>query len=137
MKERNNTYFITAIVASILFVMAIVIRFFAFYSFNAYEYADLVLPDYYYYIIPLALLWFAWYFEEELFDLLGTIMFAVFFMIHLENIGVLVGTPWIISSYAPMVKTVYMLGFLLFIGIIVAGFFDPLKKRFRTLKKPN
>ena len=137
MKERNIPYFITAVVASILFVMAIVIRFFAFYRFNAYEYAAFVLPDYYYFIFPVVLLWLAWFFEDEKFELIGTALFIVFFALHAENAGVLTGSPWIISSYAPIVKTVYMLGLLLMLGTIVAGFYDPVKKRFSALKKPT
>lgn len=137
MKERNNLYFITAVVASILLVMAIVIRFFDFFSFNAFEYAPLVLPDYFYYLIPVALLWFAWYVEDEAFELIGTAMFVIFFALHIENIRLLTGTPYIISRYAPIVRTVYMLGFLLMLGTIVSGFYAPIKKRILALRKPT
>lgn len=136
MKERNILYFITATIASILFIMAIVIRLFAFFRYNAYEYASIILLDYYYFLFPVVLLWLAWFFEEESFELIGSAIFIVFFALHTENIRVLTGTPYVISRFAPIVRTVYMLGFLLMLGTIITGFFDPIKKRFDALKKP-
>ncbi len=137
MKERNLSYFVTAVVASILLIMAIVIRFFGFFSYNTYEYSGFVLVDYYYFIFPVALLWLAWYFEEETLVLISTSLYVIFFGLHVENIGVLTGTPYVISRFAPIVKTVYLLGFLLMLGTIVTGFYSPIKKRFSALKKPT
>ncbi len=133
MKERNILYFITAVISSILLVMSIVIRFFAFFKYNGFLYAAFTLPDYYYFIFPVVLLWVAWFFEEETFELVGTSLFIIIFSLHLENIGVLTGTPYVTSSFAPTVKTVYMLGFLLLLGTIISGFYDPIKKRIDTL----
>ncbi len=135
MKERNLLYFITAVVSSILLVLAIVIRFFPFFGYNDYQYAAIVLPDYYYYIFPVALLWLAWIFDEELFVLIGSGLFIVFFGLHVENIRMLVDVPYIISRFRPLVKTIYMLGLLLMVGTIVTGFFDPIKKRLDALTK--
>jgi len=134
MKERNLLYFITAVVASILLVLAIAIRFFGFFKFNAYQYGDVILLDYYYYIFPVALLWLAWYFEDETLILIGSSFYVVFFALHVENIGLLSGTPYVISRYAPIVKTIYMVGLLLIVAVIGFGFFDPIKKRFCQLK---
>ena len=137
MKERNILYFITAVLASILFLMSIIIRFFPAYRFQAFEYADVILLDYYYFIVPVLLLWLGWYFEDELFIVLSSTVFVVFFVLHLENFGVLSNSPYIISTYAPTVKTVYMLGLLLMAGTIVTGFFEPIKKHFCSLKTPT
>lgn len=129
MKERNLLYYITAIVASVLFILAIAIRFFGFFKFNAYQYADIILPDYYYYIFPVILLWLAWYLEDEALLLIGSSFYIIFFGIHVESIGVLTGTPYVISRYAPIVKTIYLVGFILILSVIGFGFFDPIKKR--------
>ncbi len=128
MKDRNILYFITAIIASILLVMSIVIRFFKF--FQEPDYADIVLLDYYYYIIPVAILWFGWYFEDETMVLISASLFAVFAALHIEHIGVLVNSPYVTSNFAPTVKTIYLLGLVLMVATSVAGFFGPIKKRF-------
>lgn len=130
MKERNLLYFITALVASILLVISILIRTQSWFSIN--DYGSLAVPTIHYLLIPVALLWVGWYFENNGFLLASAILFSVIFGLHLDHIGLLNNDPYVVSRYAPTVKTAYVLSLLLTLGSAVLGYVTYIKD---TLKK--
>lgn len=120
MKERNLLYFITALVASILLLISILSRAFVWFDLN--NYGQLAIPTIHYLIIPVALLWVGWYFENNGFLLAAGVIFSILFGLHLDNFGILNGVPYIISRYAPIVKTSYVLTLFLMVGTAVLAF---------------
>lgn len=130
MKERNLLYFITALVASILLVISILIRTQSWFSIN--DYGLLAVPTIHYLLIPVALLWVGWYFENNGFLLASAILFSVIFGLHLDHVGLLNNDPYVVSRYAPTVKTAYVLSLLLTLGSAVLGYVTYIKD---TLKK--
>ncbi|MDY0075484.1 MAG: hypothetical protein WC992_06490 [Acholeplasmataceae bacterium] len=123
MKERNLLYFITALTVSILLILSLVIR--AFNWFRAY--GTFAMPPFYYFLIPAILLWVGWFFESKGFLLATMILVAMLFGIHLESAGVLNGNIHVISSQAPMVRTVFMLTLILLSGCAGLGFYTYFK----------
>ncbi len=119
MKERSLLYFITAVVATVLFVVAIIVRFLDWFPF----YGTLVLPQIHKLIIPLILLWVGWYFENKGFLLASTTITAVIFMLQMDHAGILNGDINVLSSLAPIVRTTYVLGFMLMSAIVVLGYY--------------
>lgn len=130
MKERNLLYFITALVASILLLISIFIRTQAWFSIN--DYGLLAVPTIHYLLIPVALLWVGWYFENNGFLLAAAILFSVIFGLHLDHAGILNNDPYVVSRYAPTVKTAYVLSLLLTLGSAALAFVTYIKE---TLKK--
>ncbi|MBU1093294.1 MAG: hypothetical protein KKH01_02400 [Firmicutes bacterium] len=123
MKERSLLYFITAVTASVLFLVSIIIR--SLDWFGSYGYA--VMPTMYELFIPVVLLWVGWYFQNKGFLLSASVLVAVLFGQHFNYTGVLNGDIFILSTYAPMVKTVYVLGFILLLSVTGIGFYSYLK----------
>lgn len=125
MKERNLLYFITALIASILLLISILARTQAWFTIN--NYGQLAIPTIHYLLIPVALLWVGWYFENDGLLLSAAVILSVIFGFHLDNFGLLNNDPYIVSRYAPMVKTVFVLGLLLNLGTIGLAFFTYVK----------
>ncbi len=118
MKERNLLVFIAALIASILFIVSIVVRFFRWYEFNG-DYASI---STYYLIIPVILLWLGWFLDDMKSVVAASVLLSVCMYFHVENIGVLSGTPLLVSTYAPAIKTTYVLNLVLVIATVVIGF---------------
>ncbi len=123
MKERSLLYFITAVIATILFLVSIIIRSFDWFS----TYGEHVMPIMYALFIPVVLLWIGWYFQNNGFLLAASIIVAVLIGQQFVSVGVLNGDPFVPSLYAPMVKTVYVLGLILMFGTSGIGFYSYLK----------
>jgi hypothetical protein len=132
MKERNLLYFITALVASILLLISILARTQAWFNIN--DYGTLAIPTIHYLLIPVALLWVGWYFENDGLLLSSAVILSIILGFHLDNFGLLNNDPYIVSRYAPMVKTVFVLGILLNLGTVVLAFFTYVKSSL-TLKQ--
>ncbi|PKK93817.1 MAG: hypothetical protein CVV61_02690 [Tenericutes bacterium HGW-Tenericutes-6] len=124
MKERNLLYFITAVTATLFLIIQIIIRFMPWFNL----YGIVALLPLHHSIIPVIVLWLAWYFEEKGLLLTSTAIFTVLLGLHMNNSGILSGTPYVISQYAPMVRTVYVLGFLVLLGTVGIGYYSYLKK---------
>lgn len=136
MKERNLLYFITALVASILLLVSILARTQVWYTLN--NYGELAVPTIHYLIIPVILLWLAWYFEDKGTLLSAAVILAIVFALHLDHSGVLNNNPYVISRYAPAVKTAYVLSLILTLASVVLAFFTHLQSNFKKLlKKPK
>ena len=125
MKERSLLYFLTAVIASVLFLVAIITRFFPWFN----NFGILVIPTLHKLIFPLILLWVGWYFENKGFLISATIISTILLMFHMDNAGLLNGDIFIPSAYAPLVKTTYVLGFILMLASVVLGFFTYLKSK--------
>lgn len=119
MKERSLLYFITAVVATILFIVAVIVRFLDWFP----NYGLYVLPAIHKLLIPVVLLWIGWYFENKGFLLASSILISVLFMFQLDYAGILNGRIYVISSLAPIVRTTFVLGFMLSLGSIALGFY--------------
>ena len=133
MKERNLLYFITALVASILLLVSILARTQVWYTLN--NYGELAVPTIHYLIIPVILLWLAWYFEDKGTLLSAAVILAIVFALHLDHSGVLNNNPYVISRYAPAVKTAYVLSLILTLASVVLAFFTHLQSNFKKLLK--
>ncbi len=119
MKERSLLYFITAVIASILFLVSIIIR--SFDWFSTYGYA--VMPTMYALFIPVVLLWVGWYFQNKGFLLSASIFVAVLLGLQFNTVGVINGDIFVLSTYAPMVKTSFVLGIILMLATSGIGFY--------------
>ena len=123
MKERSLLYFITAVILSTLVLVSIVIR-----LFNWFElYGDFAMPTLHKLLIPLVLIWVGWYFENKGFLLSSIIIITLLFGFHLDNYGLINGDIFVPSDYAPLVKTTFVLGILLFLGSIGFGYYTYFK----------
>ena len=118
MKERHLFFFITAVSFSTLVILSLLVRSFIWFS----SYGHLVMPSTHHLLIPLVLVWLAWYFEDKLSLISACVMIAVLFGFHLDGYLVLSGTPFIPSVYAPMVRTVYVLVAMLLLSTVVLGY---------------
>jgi hypothetical protein len=125
MKERNLLYFITALIASILLLISILARTQAWFNIN--NYGNLAIPTIHYLLIPVILLWVGWYFEVDGLLLSAAVILSIVFGLNLDNWGLLNNDPYIVSRYAPMVKTVYVLGLALNLGAVGLAFFTYVK----------
>ncbi|MBU1141372.1 MAG: hypothetical protein KKG64_02490 [Firmicutes bacterium] len=123
MKERSLLYFITAVVASVLFLVSILIRTQDWFT----TYGYLVMPTMYELFIPLVLLWVGWYFQNKGFLLSAAIIVSVLLGMHFDHVGVLNGQIFVLVLYAPAVKTSFVLGFILLLATSGLGFFTYLK----------
>ncbi len=120
MKERNLLVFIAALIASILLVISVVVRLFVWYDIN--NYGSYVSVPMVYYIIPIALLWLGWYLDDVKSVLVASAVMTVNLYFHLSHIGILSGEPLVVSSYAPAIKTSYVLNLVLIVAVIAFGF---------------
>lgn len=123
MKERSLLYFITSLTVSILLIISLVIRTMPWFR----AYGTLAMPAFYYYLIPVALLWIGWFFDLKAFLMASSILLAIMFGLHLDNAGILNGDIHVISSQAPMVRTVFVLSLLLITGGSGLGFYTYFK----------
>ncbi|MFA6800926.1 MAG: hypothetical protein WCR19_02315 [Acholeplasmataceae bacterium] len=120
MKERNLLVFITALVASILLVISICLKFFIWYDVNDYGlYASIPTT---FYLIPVVILWLGWYLDDIKSVVIASAIMTINLYFHLEHVGVLNGNPLLVTSYAPMIKTVYVLNLVLMVATIISGF---------------
>jgi hypothetical protein len=119
MKERSLLYFLTAVILSTLLLVSIVIKLMAWYP----RYGEIVAPSLWLYIIPLVLVWVGWYFESKGFLLSTSILTVFIFILHANNIGLLSGNPYILSMYAPIVKSVYVVTLVLLASALSLGFY--------------
>ncbi len=128
MKERSLLVFITAVTVSLLFIASLVVRTFVWRNvtidLTLPSYGAMVVPAYAKLLILVALYWIAWYFEERGFLLAATILMTVLLMTHFDYSGLIGGSIFIPSAYAPMVKTSYVFSFLLMAASIVLGFYS-------------
>lgn len=123
MKERSLLYFITALTVSILLIISLIIRTMPWFR----AYGTFAMPPFYYFLIPTALLWVGWFFEKKSFLLAATILLAIQFGLHLDNAGILNGDIHVISSQAPIVRTVYVLSLMMIFGGAALGFYTHFK----------
>lgn len=123
MKERSLLYFITAVIATILFLVSIIIRSFDWFI----TYGEYVMPIMYALFIPVVLLWIGWYFQNKGFLLAASAIVAVLIGQQFISVGVLNGYIFISSLYAPMVKTIFVLGLILMVATSGLGFYTYLK----------
>ena len=126
MKERNLLYFTTATVVSILFLVSIILRFNDWHSLHAY-----VIPTFHKMIIPIALIWLAWYFKNNGFFLASLIILVILFGNHLSHAGVLDDGNtdyFVLMTYKPVVRTAYVISALLYTAAIGLGFFSYFKE---------
>ncbi|MCF7930400.1 MAG: hypothetical protein K9L02_02695 [Acholeplasmataceae bacterium] len=123
MKERSLLYFITAVIASVLFLVSIVVR--SFDWFSTYGYA--VMPTMYALFIPVVILWVGWFFQNKGFLLSGSIVVAVLLGLQFNTAGILNGNIFVLGMYAPMVKTSFVLGVILMLATSGIGFYTYLK----------
>lgn len=133
MKERNLMYFITAFVASILLLVSILARTQSWYDLN--NYGSIAVPTIHYLIIPVILFWLAWFFEDKGTLLSAAVILSVVFALHLDHSGILNNDPYVISRYAPAVKTAYVLTLMLSLGSVILAFFTYLQDDLRKLVK--
>lgn len=131
MKERNLLYFITAVTATLFLIIQLIIRLMPWFNM----YGVVALLPLHHAIIPVIVLWLAWYFEDKGLLLASTVVFTVLLGLHMNNSGILNGNPYVISQYAPMVRTVYVLGFLVLLGTVGLGYFSYLKKPQELIKE--
>jgi len=123
MKERSILYFITAVTATILFLVSIIVRSFDWYT----TYGQYVMPVMYALFFPVVLLWVGWYFQNKGYLLAASVIVAVLIGQQFESVGVLNGVIFVSGLYAPMVKTTFVLGLILMIATSGIGFYSYLK----------
>jgi hypothetical protein len=123
MKERSLLYFITAVIATTLFLVSIIVQSFDWYT----TYGKFVMPSMYALFIPVVLLWVGWYFQNKGFLLASSVIVAVLIGQQFESVGVLNGAIFVSGLYAPMVKTTFVLGLILTFASSGLGFYTYLK----------
>ena len=123
MKERSILYFITAVTATILFLVSIIVRSFDWYT----TYGQYVMPVMYALFFPVVLLWVGWYFQNKGYLLAASVIVAVLIGQQFESVGVLNGVIFVSGLYAPMVKTTFVLGLILMLATSGIGFYSYLK----------
>ncbi len=123
MKERSLLYFITAVIASVLFLISIIIRTQPWFS----TYGYLVMPTFYELFIPVVLLWVGWYFQNKGFLLSAAIIVSVLLGMHFDHVGVLNNQIFVLLTYAPAVKTSFVLGLVLLLATSGLGYFTYFK----------
>ncbi|MFP4178249.1 MAG: hypothetical protein ACLFTZ_05765 [Acholeplasmataceae bacterium] len=128
MKERSLLVFVIAVTVSLLFIASLVVRTFLWQNVTIDaalpSYGVMVIPTYAKLLIIVALYWIAWYFEERGFLLAATVLMTALFMNHLDYSGLIGGSIFIPSAYAPMVKTSYVFSFILMAASIILGFYS-------------
>ncbi len=125
MRERSLLYFISAVVASVLFILSI---FANFYDWFNNDYVLLAAPALHKMIIPLALLWIGWYFDHDGLSLSSLVIFTILFGFFLDNFGVLYSPSsenfiYVFVNNAALVKTMIVLSIMLFVGLLGFGYY--------------
>jgi len=110
------------VIATILFLVSIIIRSFEWFG----TYGEHVMPVMYALFIPAVLLWVGWFYQNKGFLLAASVMIAVLIGQQF-GFGILNGDLFITARFAPMVKTVYVLGFILMFSTAGIGFYTYLK----------
>ncbi len=118
MKERSLLHFMAAMVVSILTLISFIVMFATWSK----AYADDIIPAFYILLIPSAILWYGWFIEDRGFLLVGSTIITLLFIQHLNTISILGNDIFITPSYAPIVRTIYVLTFGLLLGSGVLGF---------------
>ena len=131
MKERNILFFISALILSVLLLLSVLIRTQIWFDVN--NYGKMAVPTIHYLLIPVVLLWLAWYFESDQLLLSSAILVSVVFILHLDYAGLLSNDPFVSPTYAPAVKTAYVLSFILLLATIIFAMTAYIKK---MLKQP-
>lgn len=119
MKERSLLYFITAVVATVLFLVSILITTQRWFD----TYGVMVLPSWYMFLVPVILLWVGWFFEVKGYLLAASIILSIMLAGQFDYTSLVNGSQFVPSLYAPMVKTVYVLGLMLLIGSTGLGYY--------------
>jgi hypothetical protein len=125
MKERSLLYFISAVVASTLLILSL---FANFYNWFDNDYVLLAAPALHKMLIPVALLWVAWYFNHDGLSLASLIIFTLLFGFFLDNFGVLYKPSsdnfiYVFVNNGALVKTMVVLSVMLFTGILGFGYY--------------
>ncbi|QWB95845.1 hypothetical protein KHQ89_08015 [Mycoplasmatota bacterium] len=131
MKDRNLLVFIAALVTSILLLLSVLIRLFDWFDVNNYGHYAAISTHFY--ILPVIILWLGWFFDDIKSVLVATTLMAVNLYFHLESISVLSGDPILVSSYAPAIKTTYVLNLVLIVAVICFGFVSYYLPKFKKL----
>lgn len=118
MKERSILHFMAAMVVSILMIISFIVMFATWSK----AYADDIIPAFYILLIPTIILWFGWFIEDRGFLLSGSTILAILFIMHLNTISILGNDIFITPSYAPIVRTIYVLTFGLLLASSCLGF---------------
>jgi hypothetical protein len=132
MKERCLFYFVTAILISIVFLITVIVSQAIWYGIGVSPVPDVTML-----IIPLILIWIGWYFEEKGLLLATSTLLSVVFVYHLSYVGIVGGSIPILDQYAPIIKTLYVMTFILLIASIGLGFFSYLKHECCFKLKPR
>ena len=119
MKERSLLYFITAVVTTVLFLVSILITTQRWFD----TYGVMAMPSWYMFLIPVILLWVGWFFEVKGYLLAASILLSILLGGQFDYTGLVNGSQFVPSLYAPMVRTVYVLGLMLLIGSTGLGYF--------------
>lgn len=120
MKERNQLYFITAIIVTLIFLFAILLRGIEWFHI----YGDDVAPSVYELLIPCILLWVGWYFRNIGFLLAASIIMSLLIGLHFDSIGILSGDIFLVRMYEVEVKTAFVFTLLLMIPATVIGYYS-------------
>lgn len=123
MKERSLLYFITAVIASVLFLVSILVRTQPWFI----NYGYLAMPSIYKLFIPVVLLWVGWYYQNKGLLLSATIIVSVLLGGFFDHVGVLTNDIFVLISFAPAVKTSFVLGMVLQLAIVGLGYFTYFK----------
>jgi len=119
MKERNLLYFLLAVIVSTILIVSIVVRLLNWYNL----YGTIVAPRIHVLLIPLVLIWIGWYFENKGLLLSSSTLLSVVLFMHMGNSGLLSGDPFVITSLTPIVKTIYVLSFMMLTASVGLGFY--------------
>ncbi len=119
MKERSLLYFITAVVTTMLFLVSILITTQRWFD----TYGVMAMPSWYMFLIPVILLWVGWYLDITGYLLASSIILSILLGGQFDYTGLVNGSQFVPSLYAPMVRTVYVLGLMLLIGSSGLGYF--------------
>jgi hypothetical protein len=124
MKERDLLYFVTALITSVLFLVSLLVRTQSWFN----NYGIYTMPVMVKVLIPLVIIWVGWYFESKGLLLSSVILVTVLLMFQLDHYNILTNRqPYVSSSLAPVVKTLYVLGIMLMTSNAGLGFFTYFK----------
>jgi hypothetical protein len=124
MKERDLLYFVTALITSVLFLVSLLVRTQSWFN----NYGVYTMPVMVKVLIPLIIIWVGWFFESKGLLLSSVILVTVLLMFQLDHYNILTNrAPFVSSSLAPVVKTLYVLGIMLMTSIAGLGLFTYFK----------
>jgi hypothetical protein len=124
MKARDLLYFVTALITSVLFLVSLLVRTQSWFN----NYGVYTMPVMVKVLIPLIIIWVGWFFESKGLLLSSVILVTVLLMFQLDHYNILTNrAPFVSSSLAPVVKTLYVLGIMLMTSIAGLGLFTYFK----------